>query len=82
MVSGGIFDIDRKDRRLEELNREVENPDLWNDPKHAEKVSREKKLLEDTVGTFKHLCQSIADAQELFTMSRRTGTRWRASPPM
>ncbi len=69
-VSGGIFDIDRKGRRLEELNREIENPDLWNDPKHAEQVSREKKLLDDTVGMFFKLKTGIADAEELFTMSR------------
>ena len=69
-ASGGIFDIDRKARRLEELNREVENPDLWNDPKHAEKVSREKKLLDDTVGAFNRLRRSISEAKELFEMSR------------
>lgn len=68
-VSGGIFDIDVKARRLEELNREIENPDLWNDPKHAEKVSREKKLLEDTVGTFVKLEAGIADSAELFELS-------------
>ena len=27
-LRGGIFDVDRKARRLEEVNREVENPDL------------------------------------------------------
>ena len=69
-VSGGIFDIDLKARRLEELNREIENPDLWNDPKHAEQVSKEKKLLEDTVGTYRQLEAGIRDAGELFEMSR------------
>ena len=69
-VSGGIFDIDLKARRLEELNREIENPDLWNDPKHAEQVSKEKKLLEDTVGTYRQLESGIRDAGELFEMSR------------
>ena len=44
---GGIFDVDRKERRLEEVNREMENPDLWNDPEHAQKVSKEKKMLDD-----------------------------------
>lgn len=70
-VSGGIFDIDLKARRLEELNREIENPDLWNDPKHAEQVSKEKKLLEDTVGTYRQLESGIRDAGELFEMSPR-----------
>ena len=47
MNFGGIFDVDRKARRLEEVNREIENPDLWNDPKHAQEVSKEKKMLDD-----------------------------------
>ena len=50
MNFGGIFDVDRKARRLEEVNREIENPDLWNDPKHAQEVSKEKKMLDDIVG--------------------------------
>ena len=32
MRSGGIFDYDAKRERLEEVERELENPDIWNDP--------------------------------------------------
>ncbi len=66
---GGIFDVDRKERRLEEVNREMENPDLWNNPEHAQKISKEKKTLEDLCGSFKRLTSGIADAKELFEMS-------------
>ena len=66
---GGIFDVDRKERRLEEVNREMENPDLWNDPEHAQKISKEKKTLEDLCGSFNRLTSGIADAKELFEMS-------------
>ena len=62
---GGIFDVDRKQRRLEEVNREIENPQLWDDPKHAQEVSKEQKLLEDLVGSFKRLTTGIHDAKEL-----------------
>ena len=55
---GGIFDVDRKERRLEEVNREMENPDLWNDPEHAQKISKEKKTLEDLCGSFKRLTEN------------------------
>lgn len=65
----GIFDVDRKARRLEEVNREVENPDLWNDPKHAQEVSKEKKLLDGIVGSFQSLTTGINDAAELFELS-------------
>ena len=66
---GGIFDVDRKERRLEEVNREVENPALWDDPKRAQEISKEQKLLEDLVGSFKRLSAGITDAKELFNMA-------------
>ena len=66
---GGIFDVDRKERRLEEVNREVENPALWDDPKRAQEISKEQKLLEDLVGSFKRLSSGITDAKELFNMA-------------
>ena len=66
---GGIFDVDRKERRLEEVNREVENPALWDDPKRAQEISKEQKLLEDLVGSFKRLNAGITDAKELFNMA-------------
>lgn len=65
----GIFDVDRKERRLEEVNREVENPALWDDPKRAQEISKEQKLLEDLVGSFKRLSAGITDAKELFNMA-------------
>ncbi|MBS5292185.1 MAG: peptide chain release factor 2 [Sutterella wadsworthensis] len=65
----GYLDVDRKARRLEEVNREVENPDLWNDPKHAQEVSKEKKLLDGIVGSFQSLTTGINDAAELFELS-------------
>ena len=68
MNFGGIFDVDRKARRLEEVNREIENPDLWNDPKHAQEVSKEKKMLDDIVGSFNRLTQGIADDDMIVPM--------------
>ena len=70
---GGIFDVDRKERRLEEVNREVENPALWDDPKRAQEIGKEQKLLEDLVGNFKRLTAGVADAKELFNMAVEEG---------
>ena len=41
MRSGGIFDYDAKSERLEEVNRELENPDIWNDSERAQALGRE-----------------------------------------
>ena len=34
---GGIFDFDAKVERLEEVNAELEQPDVWNDPEKAKR---------------------------------------------
>jgi peptide chain release factor 2 len=67
---GGIFDFDAKHRRLEELNRELENPKLWDDAKRAQEVGREKKLIEAVVLTLTRVERGIADASELFSLVR------------
>ena len=41
-----FLDWDRALRRLDELNARVEDPKLWNDPKAAEEVMRERRRLE------------------------------------
>lgn len=69
MSYGGIFDVDRKARRLEEVNREIENPDLWNDPKHAQEVSKEKKMLDDIVLNYRRLTQSLHDSAEFIELA-------------
>jgi len=67
---GGIFDYDAKAERLIVVNAELEDPAVWNDPKHAQELGREKKLLEDVVGTLAALGTGIGDAQELFELAR------------
>jgi len=67
---GGIFDYDAKSERLIVVNAELEDPAVWNDPKHAQELGREKKLLDDVVTTLTKLGTGIADAQELFDLAR------------
>lgn len=66
---GGIFDVDKKERRLEEVNREVENPALWDDPKRAQEIGKEKKSLDELTGAFRRLGAGIRDAHELFGLA-------------
>lgn len=47
----------------------MENPTLWDNPENAQKVSKEKKRLDDTVGAFKTLTAGVNDAAELFELS-------------
>ena len=51
-------------RRLDELNARVEDPKLWDDPKQAEAVMRERRRLEASIGTVNQIGQEMADAVE------------------
>ncbi len=73
MRSGGIFDYDRKSHRLTEVNATMENPAIWNDPKRAQELGREKRSLEEVVNTIDHLTSNLSDNTELYEMTKADG---------
>lgn len=68
---GGIFDYPNKQRRLLEVERELENPDVWQDRDKAESLGRERSSLEAVVRGCDDLTRELADADELMTMVRQ-----------
>ena len=73
MIYGGIFDFDAIFERLRTVNASLEDPTVWNDPKRAQELGKEKKLLDDVVLTLTHLQDHLSDNTELFEMSRDDG---------
>ena len=67
---GGIFDYGAKAERLRTVNAALEDPAVWNDPKKAQELGKEKKSLDDVVGVLDRLTSELADNSELFAMSR------------
>jgi peptide chain release factor 2 len=67
------LDWERALRRLDELNARVEDPTLWNDPKDAEAVMRERRKLEAAIGTVKEISSEMADAVEFVEMGEAEG---------
>ncbi len=67
---GGIFDYAAKSERLRTVNAALEDPAVWNDPKKAQELGKEKKALDGVVVTLDELTQSLSDSAELFEMSR------------
>ena len=67
---GGIFDYDNKAAKLEELNLELEDPNIWNDAERAQAVGKEKKALEGVVITLDRVRQQLIDARELYDLAR------------
>ena len=73
MIFGGIFDYDRKALRLNEVNAALENPKVWDEPKRAQELGREKRTLEGVVETVDHLTSNLSDNTELYDMSKADG---------
>ena len=70
MRSGGIFDFDRKQERLTEVERELEDPQIWDNAEHAQELGRERARLAEIVDTIRTLSTSLDDASELVEMAR------------
>jgi len=66
---GGIFDFDAKVERLEEVNAELEQPDVWNDPEKAQALGKERVSLEQVVDTIKNLEQGLEDVEGLLELA-------------
>lgn len=67
---GGIFDYASKSERLRTVNAWLEDPSVWNDPKRAQELGKEKKLLDGVVVTLDTLEQEINDNTELYEMAK------------
>ncbi len=68
-----FLDWDRALRRLDELNARVEDPKLWDRPKDAEAVMRERRRLEAAIGTVKTIAAEMADAIEFVELGEAEG---------
>jgi peptide chain release factor 2 len=68
-----FLDWDRALRRLDELNARVEDPKLWENPKEAESVMRERRRLDGAIGTVKQIAQEMADAVEFVELGEAEG---------
>ncbi|MBE1298811.1 MAG: peptide chain release factor 2 [Alteromonadaceae bacterium] len=65
----GYLDFDHKSERLEEVNRELESPDVWNEPDRAQALGKEKVALENVVDTILQLDQGVEDVEGLLELA-------------
>ena len=65
--------LEDKTLRLEEVLRELEDPDLWSNPDNAQAVSQEKARLEQICQTFDKSNTVLEDAKELLEMASEEG---------
>lgn len=67
---GGIFDVDVKKRRLLEVQRELEDPTIWNQKDKAQSLGKEKVRLENVVNVLNKLDKRLIDATDMLAMLR------------
>ena len=67
------LDWERALRRLDELSARVQDPNLWDNPKEAQKISREHKQLESAVETVNQISAEMNDAVEFIEMGDAEG---------
>ncbi|RZO38213.1 MAG: peptide chain release factor 2 [Rhodospirillaceae bacterium] len=67
------LDPDQASKRLDELNAEAEDPDLWIDQDRAQKIMRERNQVEKSLTDFRKLEQELSDTIELIEMGAAEG---------
>jgi peptide chain release factor 2 len=68
-----FLDWDRALRRLDELNARVEDQALWNDPKAAQEVMRERRRLDEAITATRAIQSELTDTVELIEMAEAEG---------
>ncbi|HEY9132566.1 MAG TPA: peptide chain release factor 2 [Dyella sp.] len=69
----GYLDYAAKRERLEEVSRELESPNVWDDPPRAQELGRERARLDTIVTGIDNLTSGLADAGELLDMAAADG---------
>ncbi|WP_109722887.1 peptide chain release factor 2 [Fulvimonas soli] len=69
----GYLDYPAKRERLEEVGRELESPNVWDDPPRAQELGRERARLESIVSGIDGITAGLADAGELLELAAADG---------
>ena len=66
---GGIFDYETRQERLEEVSRELENPNIWDNPERAQQLGKERAQLDRVVNGIRTLNDGLSGAEELLQLA-------------
>ena len=65
---GGIFDYANRKERLDEVELELGEPSVWDDPARAQELGKERAALEAIVRTIDELDSGVEEARELLEL--------------
>ncbi|MCW8823158.1 MAG: peptide chain release factor 2, partial [Ignavibacteriaceae bacterium] len=66
---GGIFDVDKKISKVEELRSKSGEPSFWNDQIAAQKVLQEIKSLEQWINLYKEVDKKVNDVKDTIELA-------------
>ncbi|GAB5415586.1 MAG: peptide chain release factor 2 [Congregibacter sp.] len=66
---GGIFDVDQRRERLAEVELELAEPSVWEQPERAQELGRERASLEAIVSSIDALDTGVSDIRDLLEMA-------------
>lgn len=64
----GALDLINKQQKIQELEREMEAPDFWNDPSVSQKKMQSLKSMKDDVATYSELERGYEDIETMIEM--------------
>jgi peptide chain release factor 2 len=67
---GGVFEPDKLQAKLDELNQKSEDPNLWNNKLEAQKTLKEKSLVEEKLNQFLAIKNGLKDNREYFELAK------------
>jgi peptide chain release factor 2 len=69
----GVFEPEKIALRLEDLNELSQNPELWNNQVEAQKILKEKSILEEKYSAFLAIENGLKDNREYFELAKSEG---------
>ena len=70
IIYGAIFDVDKKEERIRELQKKSEESDFWNDQKRAQQILQEIKSLQQWVDLWKNLSDKANSTEEIILLAK------------
>ncbi|MFH0811898.1 MAG: peptide chain release factor 2 [Pseudomonadota bacterium] len=65
----GYLDLDEKAHQLTDLEKRISQPDFWNDNDQAEKILKERKILQTGIAAWEHQLKALEDNKILFELA-------------
>lgn len=72
-ASGGLFDLERLERELRDARTQMEDPDVWQDPKHAQELCKKISRVQAKLDGWNHLKKVCDDDLDMAQLAESEG---------